>query len=300
MLILKNSSLLSINQFLSTNELYVFNIFLFYYKALKQNKISIIDLKNKIDMNYPQNSYLKKIINQLSDKKCQLDYINKLKLTKSKQIKLFKDIIVENNIITFKFHKNILEFINNKNNSFYHLNISTILPIKRVSSITFYELLIDFTHKNKNETTLYFNLKFLRRILGFSNKYKKNSEFKTKVINKIFEDLNNKFGIQLFFLQKRNIEMVKCIISSIPDTTTNDILTNWFINNNDEIELYKQTLIESNNTLKSTEIIFDSISSINNSPHIIFKYKTFLLEVEILDEDLDIIKQQNKKVITNV
>ena len=72
-------------------------------------------------------------------------------------------------------------------------------------------------------------------------------------------------------------------------------ITNWFSANPDEVELYKETLLSSNENLDSKLLSFEHVKKTGQLFFAVFKYNSFLLDVEIIKEDLDIILENEKE-----
>lgn len=290
MLILKNSSLLSFNQFFTAKELLVFNALLFQYKVSKKEEIEFGDLKSKIGTTYSQNKHLKDTLYELTTKIVQPKYINKVKDIDSKFVSFFDYIKIDKKTIKFKFSSELLNYIDSKDGSFYHFDFKNAMQLKNLHSITIYELILDFTLNNQKSTTLYFNFNFLRKILGLEDKYHKNSEFKAKVINKIIKSFEIFDNIDIQLLEKNKSHILK-ITNNSSFNYNDDIadITNWLKINPDEVELYKETLLSSNENLDSKLLQLDHVKKDRNAFFAVFKYNSFLLDVEIIQEDLDII-----------
>lgn len=300
LLILKNSSLLSLNQFFSLKELLIFNTLIFHYKVLKKNEIKISTLKQKMGIGYAQNKNIKEVLAGLSVKKDTLKYVNKAAEQEQREITYFEALTIEDNTVKFRFSKDILEYIDVKNSSFYTIDFKNLLKIGKVHSITIYELILDFTLKNKKETTLYFNFNFLRKILGLENKYVKNSEFKKKVVEKIIDNLNEVENVNIRLLEKNKQFIVKIVSKNTSKARGEEgEIQKWLSENEDELELYKETLVASNDKIDSKEIEFHSIKKQGRKHYVVFKYQTFLLDVEIIQEDLDAIFKKERNTRQN-
>jgi hypothetical protein len=193
----------------------------------------------------------------------------------------------------------MLSFINNKETSFYKVNLKELFGFKHLHTLTLFELLLDF-QRPKQDTTLFFNFNFLRKIFGLENKYLKDSEFEKKVVSRIVQNLNEREEFSLELFRKKNNPILKI---NVKKTSTNYKLNNskqriyeWLEKNPIEMELYKQCLCTDNN-IQLNQLKFEEVKQQGKRFFLIFSYKSFLLEVEMEKEDLQtIFKEVNENV----
>lgn len=292
MILFKNSALVSLNGLLTLREIKILNFLIYNSIVLKKDFIHLKDIKNYLKIKYQQNKQIKEDLLLFSKKIIKIDYLNKTKKHNFDKECLFSSLSVDTkNIVSFEFSEFLKHFLFENNGlPFYKIDISKFQNIKNKHILTFIELIEDYSFKKNNKTSLFFNFTFLRNILGLQNKYKKNSEFKSKVLNPIISELSKKklVDVKIDIISKNNLEMIKIEVLNTSKKYDKTLIKieKWLEENPQEIDLYKNCLL-SDKIKDVTQIDYVKIKNENNNYNIVFSYFDFLLDVEMTTEDME-------------
>jgi plasmid replication initiation protein len=129
------------------------------------------------------------------------------------------EYIWKDGTVDVKMNPDIIEYFIDLKRHFVKYKLSNILTLKSVYSIRIYELMKQNFYKKK----VIYSLEELKEILGVEiDEYKRSRDFRINVLDKAFEEINDKTDIKFSFKEIRKGRTVTDIEFEISESTKNE------------------------------------------------------------------------------
>ena len=198
--------------------------------------------------------------------------------------------------VKVRMNPDIIEYFIDLKNHFVKYKLSNILTLKSVYSIRIYELM----KQNLWKKTVTYSLEELKDILGVEvEEYKRSRDFRINVLDKAFEEINDKTDIKFEFTEIRRGRSVTDIKFEITENTANeseslDIETGKITINKPPTQTPNTPLIITPNTINIPKLdLLQKATSLGIPDHLTNKWID-IKGMDTVNEKLDLLIKRNK------